>query len=36
MYNPAQAADHLQRVQASLPTLDLLYEAENWAGVVRE
>ena len=36
MYDPAQAADHSQRVQASLPTLDLLYEAESWAGVVHE
>lgn len=36
MRNPALAADHLRRAQARLRALDVLYEAESWADVVRE
>lgn len=36
MRNPALAADHLRRAQARLRALDVLYDAESWADVVRE
>ncbi len=36
MRNPALAADHLRRAQVRLRTLDVLYDAESWADVVRE
>lgn len=36
MRNPAMAADHLRRAQARLRAVDVLYEAESWADVVRE
>ena len=36
MRNPALAADHLRRAQARLRALDVLYEEESWADVVRE
>ena len=36
MRNPALAADHIRRAQARLRALDVLYEAESWADVVRE
>ena len=36
MRNPALAADHISRAQARLRALDVLYEAESWADVVRE
>lgn len=36
MRNPSLAADHVRRAQARLRALDVLYEAESWADVVRE
>jgi HEPN domain-containing protein len=34
--NPDLAQDHLRRAQARLRALDVLFEAESWADVVRE
>ncbi|MEX2541478.1 MAG: HEPN domain-containing protein [Trueperaceae bacterium] len=36
MRNPDLARDHLRRAEARLRALDVLYEAESWADVVRE
>ncbi len=36
MRNLALAADHVRRAQARLRALDVLYEAQSWADVVRE
>ena len=36
MRNLALAADHIRRAQARLRALDVLYDAESWADVVRE
>ena len=36
MRNRALAADYVRRARARLPTLDVLYEAQSWADVVRE
>lgn len=36
MRNPALTRDHLRRASARLRALDVLYEAESWADVVRE
>ena len=36
MRNRDLAADHLRRAEARLRALDVLYEAESWADVVRE
>ena len=36
MRNRALAADHVRRAEARLLALDVLYEAESWADVVRE
>ncbi len=36
MRNLSLAADHLRRAQARLGALDVLYEAQSWADVVRE
>ena len=36
MRNRALAADHVRRAEARLLSLDVLYEAESWADVVRE
>ncbi len=36
MRNPALARDHMRRASARLRALDVLYEAESWADVVRE
>ena len=36
MRNRTLAADHLRRARARLKALDVLYEAESWADVVRE
>lgn len=36
MRNSALAADHIRRAQARLRALDVLYDAESWADVVRE
>jgi hypothetical protein len=36
MRNRDLAADHLRRAEARIRALDVLYEAESWADVVRE
>ena len=36
MRNRTLAADHVRRAEARLKALDVLYEAESWADVVRE
>jgi hypothetical protein len=36
MRNPALARDHIRRASARLRALDVLYDAESWADVVRE
>ena len=36
MRNPALAADYVRRAAIRLRALDVLYEAESWADVVRE
>jgi HEPN domain-containing protein len=36
MRNQGLAADHLRRAEARLRALDVLFEAESWADVVRE
>lgn len=36
MRNLALAADHIRRAQARLRALNVLYDAESWADVVRE
>ena len=36
MRNQTLAADHIRRADARLRALDVLFEAESWADVVRE
>lgn len=36
MRNQTLAADHVRRAEARLRALDVLYDAESWADVVRE
>ena len=36
MHNRELAADHLRRAQARLRAIDVLFDAESWADVVRE
>ncbi len=36
MRNPALARDHLRRAKIRLAALDVLFEGESWADVVRE
>ena len=36
MRNLSLAADHIRRAEARLRALDVLYDAESWADVVRE
>lgn len=36
MRNSGLASDHMRRAQARLRALDVLFEAESWADVVRE
>jgi HEPN domain-containing protein len=36
MHNRELAADHVRRAQARLRALDVLFDAESWADVVRE
>lgn len=36
MRNPDLAADYVRRARARVAALDVLYEAESWADVVRE
>ncbi len=36
MHNRELAADHVRRARSRLRALDVLFEAESWADVVRE